>query len=91
MEVNETLRRIANDPRHSDITVTSFEEAGRRVFPNWRMGLVTDPEAIRNASLPTAVGGTFDPGELSGKMLPASLQSLQRYLENRNRERISTA
>jgi hypothetical protein len=36
--VNELYLDIADDPRHDEIVIISYEEVAERIFPQWQMG-----------------------------------------------------
>ena len=36
--VNELYLDIADDPRHDDIVIISYEEVNEQIFPQWQMG-----------------------------------------------------
>lgn len=36
--VNELYLDIADDPRHDDVVIISYEEISKQVFPLWQMG-----------------------------------------------------
>jgi len=36
--VNELYLDIADDPRHDDVVIISYEEVTEQVFPQWQMG-----------------------------------------------------
>lgn len=42
LAVEETMRRIAVDPRHHTLLVHQREVITRRLFSNWAMGLIND-------------------------------------------------
>ena len=40
LPVSQLYNRIANDPRHRDVMLLSYEEIGERKFAGWSMGQV---------------------------------------------------
>jgi hypothetical protein len=64
--VNELYLEIAEDPRHDDIQILSYEEITEPVFGNWQMGFA--PASEHFYELLNEVGTSrFDPTEFSAQ------------------------
>lgn len=74
--VNRLYNRIAQDPRHRDVTLLRYEEIGERLFTGWSMGQVNLSRV--NASLLLKYGerAELEPRGLSGAASMAMLQEL---------------
>lgn len=77
--VNRVLGRIARDPRHTDLTITSAGAAAVRLFPNWGMRLIQPVDApggeyARLFAEPP--GGARSPAEVEPTALLAFLRRL---------------
>lgn len=71
--VNELFLEIADDARHDDVVIISYEYIDRCVFPSWHMGYAANSGAI--TELLTSFGLTdFEPVKLSA---PQALEFLQ--------------
>lgn len=65
-EVQNTFERIQYDPRHSQVSILSFDPVAERVFTNWSMAYVgQDSEAGAKFRDITQKSG-FDPKKLEG-------------------------
>jgi hypothetical protein len=60
--VERTFDRIAEDHRHTDVTVLSFTPALQRSFPDWPMGFCGQALPGPGESLADASCGYFPPG-----------------------------
>ncbi len=59
---------IAGDPRHSGVTLVSFEDVSDRLFPDWTMGAM---------NVGTLDGAAFHPPSLTASTALGTLRSLQ--------------
>lgn len=74
--VNATYTRIARDPRHRDVSLLHFEEAGERRFGHWTMGQVNLSKANTSLVLKYSERPVFDPFAASGRTSMALLEEL---------------
>jgi hypothetical protein len=62
--VNELYLDIADDPRHDEIIIISYEEVPQRVFPQWQMGYAGS--SAQFSTLLKELGqSTFSPADMS--------------------------
>lgn len=61
----ETLRRIEEDERHSNIVVVEAREVPTRIFGSWWMGLATRNAATAKTFAPFLKRGALRPEEMS--------------------------
>lgn len=79
--VNELLFKIAEDPRHADVMIVSYEYIEQATFKDWNMGyaggtpLLTELLAKLNQT-------ELNPGKLSPKQLYALLRHLSAHQES---------
>jgi hypothetical protein len=71
MAVNELYNKIARDPRHTDVTLLSFEEIAERRFAGWAMGQVNMARLNPALLLKYSETATLDPWSVSGKATAA--------------------
>ena len=74
--INSLFRHIANDPRHTDVLLLSYEEICERRFGNWSMGRIDlarlNPALLLKYSETTAL----DPYAMSGRASMALFEDL---------------
>jgi hypothetical protein len=75
-EVSALYQLIANDPRHRDVELLSFEEISERRFASWTMGQVNLAKVNPSTLLKYSEKPTLDPYALSGKVSLALLEEL---------------
>jgi len=73
--VNELFLEIADDPRHQDVIIISYEEIAAPVFGNWQMGYVSDAGEVARL-LGTLGLRCFDPPAMSPAQALAFLRAL---------------
>ena len=64
--VSRRYNRIACDPRHSDVTLLSFEEIGERRFAGWAMGQANLSRLNPGILLKYSERAVLDPYALNG-------------------------
>jgi hypothetical protein len=74
--VNQLYNRIANDPRHGDVTLLCYEEIGERRFAGWSMGQVNMSRLNPALLLKYSERPTLDPFTVSGQVSMALFQEL---------------
>ena len=74
--VNRLFHRIANDPRHSDVELLSYEEIGERGFAGWSMGQVNMARLNPGLLLKYSEKPTLDPYAVSGAVTAALFEEL---------------
>jgi hypothetical protein len=74
--VNATYTRISRDPRHRDVSLLHFEEAGERRFAHWTMGQVNLAKVNPALLLKYSDRPVLDPFASSGKASMALLDEL---------------
>jgi hypothetical protein len=73
--VNELFLEIADDPRHQDVIIVSYEEITEPLFADWQMGYVSDAGEV--ARLLVSLGlERFDPPVMSPAQALAFLRAL---------------
>jgi hypothetical protein len=65
--VSALYHRIAQDPRHRDVVLLSYEEIGERSFSSWSMGQVNMSRLNPALVLKYSEGAILDPYAVSGK------------------------
>jgi hypothetical protein len=65
--VSALYNRIAQDPRHHDVALLSYEEIGERSFSSWSMGQVNMSKLNPALVLKYSEGAILDPYAVSGK------------------------
>jgi hypothetical protein len=65
--VSALYNRIAQDPRHRDIALLSYEEIGERSFSGWSMGQVSMNRLNPALLLKYSDSAVLDPYSVSGK------------------------
>jgi hypothetical protein len=74
--VSKRYNRIACDPRHSDVTLLSFEEIGERRFSGWAMGRVDMQRLNPGLLLKYSETATLDPWAISGTATAAMFDEM---------------
>jgi len=74
--VSRRYNRIACDPRHSDVTLLSFEEIGERRFAGWAMGRVDMQRLNPALLLKYSETATLDPWAVSGRATTAMFEEM---------------
>jgi len=74
--VSRRYNRIACDPRHSDVTLLSFEEIGERRFAGWSMGRVDMQRLNPALLLKYSETATLDPWAVSGRATAAMFDEM---------------
>ena len=74
--VSRRYNRIACDPRHSDVTLLSFEEIGERRFAGWSMGQVNMARLNPGLILKYSELGSLDPWSVPGAATGALLDEM---------------
>jgi hypothetical protein len=65
--VSGLYNRIAQDPRHHDVALLSYEEIGERSFSSWSMGQVNMSRLNPALLLKYSEAAVLDPYAVSGK------------------------
>jgi len=63
-EVNELYLEIADDPRHDNIVIISYDYVDSCIFPNWHMGYASNSGLV-NQMLTQFGMETLDPEQLT--------------------------
>ena len=74
--VSALYNRIANDPRHHDVVLLSYEEIGERSFAGWSMGQVNLNRLNPALLLKYSERPELDPYTVSGKVSLALFNEL---------------
>jgi len=74
--VNQLYNRLVVDPRHTDVTLLSYEEIGERRFAGWAMGQVNLARLNAALLLKYSETATLDPYAVSGKAAMALFDEL---------------
>lgn len=74
--VSALYNRIANDPRHHDVVLLSYEEIGERNFAGWSMGQVNLNRLNPALLLKYSERPELDPYTVSGKVSLALFSEL---------------
>ncbi len=64
--VNELYLDIADDPRHDEVVIISYQETEAPVFPEWQMGYAGSSAEFAD-SLQELGQSSFSPDEMSGE------------------------
>lgn len=75
-QVNRLYARIAADPRHTDVTLLSYEEIDERLFAGWSMGQVNMSRLNTALVLKYSETPTLDPFAVSGRVSLALFNEL---------------
>jgi hypothetical protein len=76
MPVSALYNRIANDPRHHDVVLLSYEEIDERRFAGWSMGQVNMARLNPALLLKYSEAALLDPFSVSGKVSMALFDEL---------------
>ena len=74
--VSALYNRIANDPRHHDVVLLSYEEIGERSFASWSMGQVNLNRLNPGLLLKYSERPELDPYAVSGQVSLALFNEL---------------
>jgi hypothetical protein len=74
--VNALYRKIAQDERHSDVTLLHYEEISERRFSSWTMGQVPISRINQSVLLKYGERAELDPYAVSGAASAALLEEL---------------
>ncbi|MEM7217234.1 MAG: BLUF domain-containing protein [Pseudomonadota bacterium] len=74
-DVNELFLEIADDPRHDDVVISSYEYVDQRQFPDWHMGYAASSGAV-NAMLLEFGMESFDPPAMTADQSVAFLSAM---------------
>ncbi|MDE2148163.1 MAG: BLUF domain-containing protein [Burkholderiales bacterium] len=74
--VNALYNRIVADPRHTEVTLLSYEEIGERRFAGWSMGQVNMARLNPALLLKYSERAMLDPFAVSGQVSLALFQEL---------------
>ncbi len=75
-QVSKLYNRIAQDPRHADVVMLSYEEIDERRFAGWAMGQVNMARLNPALLLKYSEAAVLDPYAVSGKVSMALLNEL---------------
>jgi Sensors of blue-light using FAD len=75
-QVNALYNRIAQDRRHHDVVLLSYEEIGERNFAGWAMGQVNLARLNPALLLKYSEAAALDPYAVSGKVSMALFNEL---------------
>jgi hypothetical protein len=67
-QVSKLYNRIAQDPRHTDVVMLSYEEIDERSFAGWAMGQVNMARLNPALLLKYSEAAVLDPYAVSGKV-----------------------
>ncbi len=76
LPVSQLYNRIANDTRHRDVMLLSYEEIGERKFAGWSMGQVNLSHLNASLLLKYSETATLDPYAVSGEVSMALFNEL---------------
>ena len=76
MQVSALYNRIAQDPRHHDVVLLSYDEIDERRFAGWAMGQVNMSRLNPALLLKYSDTGVLDPYAVSGKASQALFDEL---------------
>lgn len=74
--VNRLYNRLAADPRHTDVTLLSYEEIDERRFAGWTMGQVNMERLNPALLLKYSATARLDPHSVSGRVSQALFDEL---------------
>jgi Sensors of blue-light using FAD len=75
-QVSRLYNRIAQDPRHTDVVLLSYEEIDERSFAGWAMGQVNMARLNPALLLKYSEAAVLDPYAVSGKVSMALFNEL---------------
>ena len=75
-QVSKLYNRIAQDPRHQDVVMLSYEEIDERSFAGWAMGQVNMARLNPALLLKYSEAAVLDPYAVSGKVSMALFNEL---------------
>ena len=75
-QVSALYNRIAQDPRHRDVVLVSYEEIDERSFAGWAMGQVNMARLNPALLLKYSEAAVLDPYAVSGKVSMALFNEL---------------
>ena len=75
-QVSKLYNRIAQDPRHTDVVILSYEEIEERRFAGWAMGQVNMGRLNPALLLKYSEAALLDPYAVSGKVSMALFNEL---------------
>ncbi len=76
LQVSALYNRIAQDPRHRDVVLLSYEEIEERSFASWAMGQVNMSRLNPGLLLKYSESAVLDPYAVSGKVSAALFNEL---------------
>ena len=76
LPVSRLYNRIAQDPRHTDVVLLSYEEIEERSFAGWAMGQVNMSRLNTSLLLKYSETAVLDPYAVSGKVSMALFNEL---------------
>jgi hypothetical protein len=76
MQVSALYNRIANDPRHRDVMLLSYEEVDERRFAGWSMGRANLSRLNPALVMKYSETSLLDPYAVSGRMSMALFNEL---------------
>ena len=76
LQVSALYNRIAQDPRHRDVVLLSYEEIEERSFAGWAMGQVNMSRLNPGLLLKYSESSVLDPYAVSGKVSAALFNEL---------------
>jgi len=75
-QVSKLYNRIAQDPRHRDVVLLSYEDIAERSFAGWAMGQVNMERLNPSLLLKYSEAAVLDPFAVSGKVSMALFNEL---------------
>ena len=75
-QVSKLYNRIAQDPRHTDVVLLSYDEIEERSFAGWAMGQVNMARLNPALLLKYSEAAVLDPYSVSGKVSMALFNEL---------------
>jgi Sensors of blue-light using FAD len=75
-QVSKLYNRIAQDPRHADVVLLSYDEISERSFAGWAMGQVNMSRLNAALLLKYSEAAVLDPYAVSGKVSMALFNEL---------------
>ena len=79
--LNDLFFSIADDPRHSDVIIVSYEYIEKQTFKEWNMGYAGSTPVFMQL-LAKLNQNVFEPSQLSPKQIYALLRHLSAHQEN---------
>ncbi len=76
LQVSKLYNRIAQDPRHTDVALLSYDEIEERSFAGWSMGQVNMARLNPALLLKYSEAAVLDPYAVSGKVSMALFNEL---------------